>query len=376
MFFKVVYVEIFYIFIHLTVYLYIIKPWQENGDLSNKTLQVCFVFLFVCIFLFSLTRLKIRSKINRIMNTNFFLIKISIFILVSVPITTFSQEKIINIWPDGIPGSKKNNTYKEEILEKDGWIRISKVTEPTITLFLPENKKERTPAVLICPGGGYARLAYDHEGHEVAKWLNKHGIAGILLKYRLPSDEIMENKNVGPLQDAQQAMRIIREHAAEWNIDASKVGVMGFSAGGHLAASLTTLYDKHVYDYKSTKSARPDFSILVYGVISMQDSLTHKGSQRNLLGISPSQELINEFSNELHVNPGTPPCFLIHSSDDGAVNYMNSILFYQALVKHGVKAEMHIYDSGGHGFGLATRKNGPKEWPDNLALWLKKVTTE
>lgn len=301
--------------------------------------------------------------------------KATILIFMFSSMTSYSQEKVHKIWKSGIPGSIKNDSYKEEITDNNGWIRLSKVTDPTITVFLPEKQKSKTPAVLICPGGGYSRLAYDHEGNEVAKWLNKQGVAGILLKYRLPSDDIMEDKKIGPLQDAQQAMRVIRENAEDWNIDPSKVGVMGFSAGGHLAASLTTLYDKPVYDYQGDFSARPDFSILVYGVLSMQDSLTHKGSQINLLGQNPSQELIHDFSTELQIDKNTPPCFLIHSSDDGAVNYLNSIYFYEALIKHGVRSEMHIYDSGGHGYGLATRKDGPKDWPRNLSLWLKKVTS-
>jgi acetyl esterase/lipase len=304
------------------------------------------------------------------------IISISSFIMIlSVKTNLQAQELVLDLWDGNIPGAISNDDYHEIVSDKGGWIRISKVVDPTITVYLPENKSSKVPAVLICPGGGYARLAYDHEGKEVAEWLNKQGIAGILLKYRLPSDEIMENKTIGPLQDAQRAIRLIREHAGEWNIDPAKVGVMGFSAGGHLAASLTTLYDMPVYKNTGEWSARPDFSILVYGVISMQDSLTHKGSQINLLGQDPSRELIDQFSNELHVDNNTPPCFLIPSSDDNAVNYMNSMLFYEALVKNGVKAELHVYDNGGHGYGLATRKAGPKKWPDNLSYWLFKVTS-
>jgi acetyl esterase/lipase len=305
------------------------------------------------------------------------LVNKTLLILISwFSISAFSQDIILPLWDGDIPGSIKNDNYKEERTEKNGWIRFSKVTEPTITIYLPDKPIENTPAVLICPGGGYSRLAYDHEGVEVAEWFKKQGIAGILLKYRLPSDEIMKDKKIGPLQDAQQAIRLIRENAEKWNIDASKVGVMGFSAGGHLAASLTTLYDKTVYDSKMDISARPDFSILVYGVLSMQDSLTHKGSQINLLGEKPSQQLIDEFSTELHVNKNTPSCFIIHSSDDGGVNYLNSMYFYEALIRHGVQSEMHIYDNGGHGYGLATRKDGPKNWPDNLSLWLKRITAK
>lgn len=282
------------------------------------------------------------------------------------------QNYTINLWPDGVPMSINDTSYHEFSKDNNGWFRIGKVTDPTITVYLPENCPENTPAVLICPGGGYARLAMDHEGTEVAEWLNSIGIAGIVLKYRLPSDDIMKDKKTGPLQDAQRAMRIIRKNAGKWNIDASKIGVMGFSAGGHLAATLTTQYDKKVYDAQNI-SARPDFSILAYPVISMQDSLTHMGSRKNLLGDNPSQKDTDEYSNELHVTENTPPCFLIHSSDDGTVNYLNSVLFYEALIRNHIPSEMHIFPFGGHGYGLATRKNGPKIWPSNLEDWFKRL---
>ena len=304
---------------------------------------------------------------------SFYILFIAFYIISNVSIAIKAQSYELDLWKNGIPGSIINNDYTESSTDKGGWYRVSQVTNPTIKVYLPKNvENKRFPAILICPGGGYGRLAMDHEGFEVAEWLNSLGIAGIVLKYRLPSDAIMEDKSVGPLQDAQQAMRIIRKNASEWNIDSTKIGVMGFSAGGHLASTLVTQFNKPVYDATINFSAHPDFGILVYPVISMSDSLTHLGSRKGLIGEKPSEELIKEYSNELQVGKETPSCFVIHSSDDSGVNYLNSIRFYEALTANGIPSELHIYDNGGHGYGLAMRKAGPN-WTPALEAWLKLI---
>jgi acetyl esterase/lipase len=205
----------------------------------------------------------------------------------------------------------------------------------------------------------------------VAQWLNDNGIAGIILKYRLPSDLIMKDKSVGPLQDAQEAIRIIRRNAAKWNIDPDKIGVLGFSAGGHLASTLSTHYAEKVYEPKDTVSAMPDFSILIYPVITMDSSFTHAGSRRNLIGAKPSAEAIKRFSNELQVNEKTPPAFMVHSADDKAVPIKNSIAYYEQLVRYGIPSELHIFQKGGHGYGLAGGKDTQSSWPELCIKWLK-----
>lgn len=289
----------------------------------------------------------------------------------------FSQnEDTYAIW-EAIPGEIKSvNVTEDQQLNTDGVLeRVSKVSQPSLRVFLPDSVfGGNRPAVLICPGGGYSHLAINKEGYRVAKWLNSIGVAAMVLKYRLPSDQLMEDKKTGPLQDAQRSMRWIRNHAEKWNIDAQQVGVMGFSAGGHLAASLSTLYAKKTYDplLKDIK-ARPDFSILIYPVISMEDQYTHKGSQENLLGKNASESLKKAFSLDLQVDSNTPPTFLVHASDDKAVPVTNSLRYYSALQAVAVSAEMHLYEQGGHGFGLGNT-TANKKWPAALKDWL--ITSE
>lgn len=281
------------------------------------------------------------------------------------------EVKTYPIWQD-IPGELKNIKLSEkQEVGSDGILqRVSQVSKPSLRVFLPDSVfGDPRPAVLICPGGGYSHLAINKEGYKVAKWLNSIGVAAMVLKYRLPSDQLMEDKKIGPLQDAQQAMRWIRSHATQWNIDPQKVGVMGFSAGGHLAASLSTMYAKKTYNSNLNMSARPDFSILIYPVISLEDQYTHKGSQENLLGEKAPESLKKEFSPQLLVNSNTPQTFLVHTSDDKAVPVANSLGYYRALQQADVSGEMHIYDHGGHGFGLGNTKAN-KEWSTALRQWL------
>ena len=285
-----------------------------------------------------------------------------------------SQTVTLKLWPEGIPGSISDPSYIEKIITTDGRItRCNNVVTPDLTVFLPAPEKANGAAVMICPGGGYGTLAFDHEGNAIAKWLNDNGIAGIILKYRLPSDQIMKDKSVGPLQDAQEAMRVIRRHASEWKIDPEKVGVIGFSAGGHLASTISTHYAENVYDVKDNTSARPDFSLLIYPVISMDTLITHRGSRNNLLGLKPGDDLVKRFSNELQITADTPPAFLVHSSDDNAVPVMNSINYYKGLQKNKIPAELHIFQKGGHGYGLAPNGGTESAWSGLCLKWLMQM---
>jgi acetyl esterase/lipase len=283
----------------------------------------------------------------------------------------FSQESgAFPLW-NQIPGAIKNDVYKEEPRLDAQGIRtgIRKVTEPTLMPFLVENNSEKNVAVVICPGGGYSVLSIDKEGINVAKWFNSIGVSAFVLKYRLPSDDIMTDKTVGPLQDAQEAIRTLRRNAVKWNLDVTKIGIIGFSAGGHLASTASTHYLDKTYDSKDDISPRPDFSILIYPVISMEDGITHNGSKESLLGKNASAELIAKYSNEKEVNENTPPTFLVHATDDHAVPVENSINYYLALKKNKVATEMHLYQNGGHGFGLGT-KGTNTDWPTACKKWL------
>ena len=281
------------------------------------------------------------------------------------------QQKEVKLW-DEIPGSIAAEDYKEEqALDGDVVSGYSKVSEPTITIFEPESGKATGTAVVICPGGGYSHLAINKEGYKLGAWFAEQGVTGFVLKNRLPSDAIMKDKTIGPLQDAQRAIRYVREHAATYGIDTSKVGIMGFSAGGHLASTAATHYADHVYESTEGVSAKPDFSMLIYPVISLQRGITHQGSRDNLLGKNASQAAVYKFSGEYQVTPETPMTFLVHATDDGAVPVANSINYYLALKDAGVPVEMHIYEDGGHGFGMG-RSATANSWPEALSLWLKK----
>ena len=273
----------------------------------------------------------------------------------------FSQSMKINLWPEGnIPLSIKNN-LQEQAVSTD-IVRIGKVQVPQIEVYLPNKRSVTGQAVIICPGGGYSILAYDWEGTDVAKLLNAHGIAAIVLKYRLPDSLSSTAPDQVPLMDAKQAMRIVREKAASWNINPNKIGIMGFSAGGHLASTLSTHFEEET---------KPNFSILIYPVISMDKSIAHLGSRNNLIGKQPSEEMAKLYSNELQVTANTPPTFLIHATDDQSVPVENSLLYYQALKKNKVPTEMHIYPAGGHGFGLANGNRSLESWPILLIEWMR-----
>lgn len=269
---------------------------------------------------------------------------------------------------DKIPNSKPA-VPKETAETTNGILRIKNVSIPTITMYKAEHPSAKRSAVIICPGGGYGILAASHEGSDVAQVFNNWGITAFVLKYRLPDDSIMINKETGPLQDAQRALQLVRQNAKLWDIDPAKIGIMGFSAGGHLAATASTHFNKPVIDNPDNISLRPDFSLLIYPVISFTDSLTHMGSRNNLIGKNASPEKIKEYSNELLVNEQTPPAFLVHAIDDGAVKKGNSIQYYDALQRNKVPAEIQLYQQGGHGFGM-NNKTTSDSWMERLKNWL------
>jgi acetyl esterase/lipase len=293
--------------------------------------------------------------------------KLSLAALIILSASILKAQTVIHLYKS-VPNSKKSEVVEvNDTTSKRG--KVSKVVDPTLTAFLPEPAKSNGTAVIICPGGGYSYLVVNDEGAHVARDFAAHGIAAFVLKYRLPSDVIMVNREIGPLQDAQRAIQIVRERAAEWHIDATKVGIMGFSAGGHLASTLSTHYQKAVIDNPNNISLRPDFSLLIYPVITFQDSILHKGSKKALIGENATPEKTQEYSNELQVTTDTPPAFLVQAANDKIVPVANSINYFMALQKHRVKAEIHVYQEGGHGFGMnnATTKD---KWMDRCYNWL------
>ena len=292
-----------------------------------------------------------------------------VFIYAFFMMTSFSQT-IIPLYKDSIPNSKPSPNEESSTYEGENKILIvHNVSRPSLTVFLQPKEKASGAAVIICPGGGYSILAASHEGYDVAKKLNEMGVAAFVLKYRIPDDKTMLNKEIGPLQDAQRAIQIVREEAVEWNINPSRIGILGFSAGGHLASTAGTHFNKAVIENKNNTSLRPDFMVLVYPVISFTDSIGHIGSRDNLLGKNPSEEKIRAYSGELQVVANTPPAFLVHAGNDDVVKVQNSIRFYEAEQKNNIPAELHIYPKGGHGFGM----NNPTTkdlWMERLKNWL------
>ena len=305
--------------------------------------------------------------------------KISFFLVVlsSMLITAHcsAQNTIIPLWPNDEIPNRVVSDEKEHIVSKS-IVRISKVQEPTIEVYLPAKQNATGEAMLIFPGGGYHLLAYDWEGTDIAKFLNGKGIAGIVVKYRLPSSVSQKDKQFVPLIDAQRAMRLVRSKAADFNINPDKIGVIGFSAGGHLAATLGTHFNDKVYkpiDKVDALSARPNFMALGYPVITFTQTTKHSGSQKALLGEKPTKEQLNYFSNELQVTEDTPPTFLVHATDDASVPVENTLLFFQALKDKGVSATLHIYPKGGHGFSLARNGVHLRGWTERMFEWVESL---
>ncbi len=291
--------------------------------------------------------------------------------LVSCNFLLYGQDFILPLYTGEIPNSKK--TGQTEKVEKKDIILISNVQNPDIAVYLPSKRFATGQAVVICPGGGYWVLAYDLEGTDIAKYLNSIGVAGIVLKYRLPTSGNTVESHKVPLMDAQRAMRLVRSNASVWNIDSTKIGIMGFSAGGHLASTLGTHFDygnNNSADVVEQKSCRPDFMILMYPVISFTDPNMHTGSREALLGKNPDPNLVRYYSNELQVQDNTPPAFFVLADNDTGVPAENSILMYEALRKKKIQAELHIFSEGEHGFGLAVNNEHVASWTENLKLWL------
>ncbi len=281
-------------------------------------------------------------------------------------------QKTIALYEGAVPNSKPYNTKEFWEPQNNGDTIVHFISQPTLTIFLPEKAKANGAAVIICPGGGYWIASIVKEGFAVAKKLNENGIAAFVLKYRIPNDSSMIDKSIGPLQDAQRAIQLVRMNAAEWNVDVNKVGIMGFSAGGHVASTAATHFQKSYIDNPDKINLRPDFGIFIYPVISFQDSIGHIGSRDQLIGKNPRKTLLDSFSNELQINKQTPPAFLVHASDDHTVPVMNSINFYESLLKNNVSAEMHIYKGGGHGFGLVNPTSKDK-WMERCINWMQSM---
>ena len=293
---------------------------------------------------------------------------IGLFLLVPA----LAQELTLPLWPAGVPNYQNiNETEKRDTTET---IHISRVQKPDLTVFWPSRRNTTGQAVIICPGGGYVNLSYSWEGTDVAKLLNAKGIIAIVLKSRLPNSKSNIVSYLSPLMDARRAMRIVRANALKWGINKNRIGIMGFSAGGHLASTLGTHFDDgdpNATDTIERQSSRPDFMVLIYPVISMTKDIMHKGSRNSLIGEKPSEEIAKLYSNELQVSKQTPPTFLVHATDDRTVPVENSLLFYQALKDNGIPAEMHIYPTGGHGFGLALGKGYLETWTERLVDWMR-----
>lgn len=301
--------------------------------------------------------------------------KISLHFLLSIIVLhgASAQSTVLSLYPDGVPDCPVDSFYRVEMDENIGRKTLA-VQHPELEVFMPPAYRANGQAVLIFPGGGYYLQAYDWEGTEIAKWLNRRGIAAYVLKYRLPYWSGEGCRDHVALDDAKRAMEIIRTEAMREGsqIDPTQIGVMGFSAGGHLASSLGT----HFEGAGKGTSVRPDFMVLVYPVISSDTAIYHGGSFRNLLGEDPDEELLRYYSTELQVSKETPPTFLVHAADDEAVVAANSIRFFEALMAHSVPAELHIYPHGGHGFALAEEDEVLSGWLDLLADWLQSQLDE
>jgi acetyl esterase/lipase len=304
--------------------------------------------------------------------------KCSLLLLLGLTVTLRAQSPLVLPLYTGAPvGGVPLTEEPEHIVQKPGdpISRVDHVRMPDIKVYLPAKEKATGAAVVICPGGGYGILAIDHEGNDIAKALNEVGVAGIVCKYRV------SGKRPGlylwpiPLLDARQAMRLTRQHAAEWNLDPQKIGVMGFSAGGHLASCIATLTEVPLAGEDATlfnaKQHHANFAGLIYPVIAMGEAYGHAGSRKNLLGANPDAQVLDWCTTNRHVSKQTPPSFLVSTSDDSGVPCRNSIEFYLAMRANGVKGELHIWEKGGHGYGIIpSRGDVAVEWMPRFQKWL------
>jgi acetyl esterase/lipase len=288
-------------------------------------------------------------------------------IAIPIVVTAAEAPKEELLWPVDHPANQGEKPSAPDSLE---W-SLQVANSPTLTYFLPEKDKRNGTAMVICPGGAYVGLAMQKEGHEVAQWCRDHGIVGVVLRYRCGGGK---NQAPVPLDDVQRAIRSVRARADELGIDPSKIGVAGFSAGGHLASCAATMFDEGdggAKDPIEQQSSRPDFAVLVYPVIALVGDAAHRGSRNNLLGPESDDQLAAEWSTDRRVTDKTPPTFLVHASDDDGVVPKNSILFYEALLANKRPAELHLYEAGGHGFGMFRDKRPADLWANELEAWLK-----
>lgn len=287
--------------------------------------------------------------------------------LMLASLACFAQQEI-PLYPGKVPNSIETQIKEVKVPHQQVDTLVSKVSNPTLTVYLPPKDKATGTSVIICPGGGYHCLLIEREGNAIARAFNKIGVAAFVLKYRLPDSEMMIDKSIGPLQDAQEAIRTVRKNANEYQVDPAKIGIMGFSAGGHLAASAGVHFNDKQIDNQGV-SLRPDFMILIYPVISLTDSIGHIGSRNYLLGKAPSKEQIRYFSNENHVSSETPPAFITQAYDDEVVSLENSLVFFKKLQQKGVPAELHIYSSGKHGYLIQPSFD---EWFGRCQNWMQR----
>jgi acetyl esterase/lipase len=302
----------------------------------------------------------------------FKLLSINKFLVLGFLFATFtfklSAQAIIELYKETIPNTQPCSVIEQALTEG----RVLGVTKPVLYVYKPVVQDSLKTAIIICPGGGYARLAINHEGFSVAETLANKGITAFVLKYRNPIDSsCFINKEILALQDAQRAIQLIRENAEAWNINKDLIGIIGFSAGGHLASTIITHFNNSYIDNQKNIDLRPNFAALIYPVISFADSITHKGSKNNMLGLQPTIQKVTAYSNELQVTKETPPCFIIHAADDKSVPVENSLLFYSALLKKKVKAELHVFEKGGHGFGMWNKAMNSTTWMPLLINWLR-----
>jgi acetyl esterase/lipase len=281
-----------------------------------------------------------------------------------------NAQSFIQLWPEGKKPNFNGKKITDSIYNERAW----RVTQPGMYSFLANKDENNGTAVLICPGGGYERVSYVYNGFNLAKWYNSIGVNAFVLIYRLPHQQDLQQRELAPLQDAQRAIKIIRNNSAAWNLKPGKIGVMGISAGGHLATMLGThLKDVSVInDPIDTVSVRPDFMVLLSPVITMGE-YAHPGSKRNFLGADTTKAMIEEYSNELQVSSFTPPTFIVHAFNDKTVNVKNSLLFYQALTDKNINASIHVFPQGGHGIRMDNNPGSTDLWLELLGLWLKEM---
>jgi acetyl esterase/lipase len=280
---------------------------------------------------------------------------------------TLQAQEFIPLWPAGKMPNSKGLSLPDSIANE----RIYQVGTPGMYAFFPSRQENKHAAVVICPGGGYARLAYVISGIQLAKWFNTMGISALVLNYRLPLSPDLQQRETGPLQDAQRAVKIVRAHAAEWGIAPDKIGIQGSSAGGHLASLAGTAHAdvSAIGDALDTVAYKPDFMILVSPVIDM-GAYAHIGSRENLLGKTPTEQQIAAYSTQLQVTPQTPPAFIADAANDNVVNPMNSLLFYQALLQNRVSASLHVFPQGGHAIALRNNPGSTALWTELCESWL------